>query len=113
MPIIRSNPIRKLVNGNEYVIPEVVIVSEPSYSTTGEGTVIVRGVNFCKIKLDSKNTDTVSIKAMTNTLIIPDKGKIDEMYDEIIIDNSACVTFSHAGGNWYIISSDGLKMEGE
>jgi hypothetical protein len=49
------------------------------------------------------------IKALTKVLIIPDVGKIDEVYDEIDLDWGACVEFRFAAGNWYIISSDGLK----
>jgi hypothetical protein len=47
---------------------------------------------------------------MTKVLIIPDIGKIDEEYDEILIDKGACVEFRFCAGVWYIISSDGLKM---
>ena len=38
-------------------------------------------------------------------------GQIDEQYDEILIDKGSCVEFFRVDGNWYIISSDGLKLE--
>jgi hypothetical protein len=41
--------------------------------------------------------------------IKPDIGKIDEDYDEIVMDRYACVEFRFCGGSWYILSSDGLK----
>ena len=34
----------------------------------------------------------------------------DEDYDEIIADQYACIEFRFVGGNWYILSSDGLKQ---
>jgi len=47
---------------------------------------------------------------MTKVLIIPDVGRIDETYDEIMLDTGACVEFRFCVGNWYILSSDGLKQ---
>jgi hypothetical protein len=47
---------------------------------------------------------------MTEVLIKPDINKIDEDYDEILIERGACVEFRFCAGNWYIISSDGLKQ---
>jgi hypothetical protein len=34
------------------------------------------------IFLQSKNTDNVTIKAMTNVIVVPDNNMIDEEYDE-------------------------------
>ena len=50
------------------------------------------------------------IKALTTVLIKPDRNKIDEEYDEVEINKGACVEFFFMGGNWYILSSDGLKF---
>ena len=36
--------------------------------------------------------------------------KIDDEYDEILIDKGACVEFAYCAGGWYILSSDGLKQ---
>jgi hypothetical protein len=47
---------------------------------------------------------------MTRLTIVPDAGLIDEEYDEIEMDKFACVEFRYVGGNWYILSSDGLKQ---
>ena len=41
--------------------------------------------------------------------IKPDVGKIDEDYDEIVMDRYSCVEFRFVGGTWFILSSDGLK----
>jgi hypothetical protein len=47
---------------------------------------------------------------MTHLTIKPDVGKIDEDYDELIMDKFSCVEFRFVGGIWYILSSDGLKQ---
>ena len=47
---------------------------------------------------------------MTKVTIKPDIGKIDEDYDELIADKYSCIEFRHVNGNWYILSSDGLKQ---
>jgi hypothetical protein len=61
--------------------------------------------------LDSTTTTYIKIKALTNVIIIPFIGKIDEEYDEILINKGACVEFYNVEGNWYILSSDGIKLE--
>jgi len=43
-------------------------------------------------------------------IIIPDNNSIDEEYDEINIEKGACVEFRLVMNNWYIMSSDGLKL---
>jgi hypothetical protein len=63
------------------------------------------------LKLNSKTTEHVTIKALTSVIIIPDNNLIDEEYDEINIEKGACVEFFRVDGGWYIISSDGLKLE--
>jgi hypothetical protein len=85
-------------------------VSEPEYKTTGEYAIIITGVPNCKLKLDSTTTDRVKIKAMTNVLILPDINSIDEEWDEISLEKGACVEFVFINKNWYILSSDGLKI---
>jgi len=111
MAIIRTVPVRKIVNGFEVNTSAVAIVSEDFYSTKGEDVIIIRKVPSCKIKLDSTTTDHVKIKSLTGVLIIPDKGQIDEEWDELSITKGSCVEFRFAGGHWYIMSSDGIKYD--
>lgn len=111
MAIIRTVPTRKIINGFEVNTSSVAIVSEEFYSTKGEDVIIIRQVSSCKVKLDSTTTDHVKIKSLTNVLIIPDKGEIDESWDELLISNGSCVEFRFAGGHWYIMSSDGIKLD--
>ena len=110
MPIIKSLPIDKVVKGNIIRTSELTISSEPFYDTNGESFLILRDIDSCKVKLNSSTTDHITIKALTKVLIIPDINKIDEEYDEILIDKGACVEFYFGFGAWYIVSSDGLKV---
>jgi hypothetical protein len=110
MSIIRSIPVLKVINGVQIRTSELAIVSEKEYKTTGEYAIVIRGVDSCKLKLDSTSTDRVKIKAMTTVLIIPDINSIDEEWDEISLEKGACVEFVFINQNWYILSSDGLKI---
>jgi hypothetical protein len=109
MAIIKTIPIQKVINGVFVNTSDISIVSEAEYSTSGEGFIIVRAIPQCKLFLHSKNTDNVTVKAMTTVIIIPDNNKIDEEYDEIVLEKGACVEFKNCSGTWYIVSSDGLK----
>ena len=109
MAIIRTIPSRRIINGNVINTSEVSVVSELDYRTNGEECIIVKGIPFSVVILDSRSTDHVVIKSMTHLTIKPDVGKIDEDYDEIVMDRFACVEFRFVGGTWYILSSDGLK----
>ena len=110
MAIIKSIPTRKIINGLIIDSSEISVVSELEYKTNGESCIIVRGVSQSVITLNSRTTDHVVIKSMTKITIKPDFGKIDEDYDEIVADQYACIEFRFVGGNWYILSSDGLKQ---
>ena len=110
MAIIKSIPSRKIINGLIIDSSEISVVSELEYKTNGESCIIVRGVSQSVITLNSRTTDHVVIKSMTKITIKPDFGKIDEDYDEIVADQDACIEFRFVGGNWYILSSDGLKQ---
>ena len=109
MAILKTIPSTRLINGQILETSEISIVSETEYRTNGEECIVVRNVLESTIILDSKTTDHVVIKAMTKITIKPDKGKIDEDYDELVADKYSCIEFRFCAGNWYILSSDGLK----
>lgn len=92
-------------------IQHTKFVETSEYRTKGESIIIVRNIPSSKIVLDSTTTTYIKIKALTKVIIIPFMGKIDEEYDEIIINKGACVEFFNVSNNWYILSSDGLKLE--
>lgn len=110
MAIVKSIPSKRIINGHAINTSELSVVSELDYRTNGEFCIIVRGILQSFITLDSKTTDHVVIKAMTMVTVRPDVGKIDEEWDELVLDKFACVEFQFVGGNWYILSSDGLKQ---
>jgi hypothetical protein len=110
MAIIKSISSKRIIRGEVINASEISVVSESTYKTNGENCIIVRGVAQSVVILDSKTTDHVVVKSMINLTILPDVGKIDEEYDEVVVDKFACIEFRFIGGNWYILSSDGLKQ---
>ena len=115
MSIIRNKPVRKtVIKGNQsfnFESFDVVKNSNETYITNGETLLIVRDVAQSKVKLDSTTTERVKIKTLTNCVIVPDIGRIDEDWDEISIGKGACVELQNVNGVWYILSSDGIKMD--
>jgi hypothetical protein len=115
MSVSKEKPTRKtVIRGNRAITIdtfETSVVSDEFYSTMGEFLVVVKDVSHCKIRLDSTTTDKIKIKTLTSCVIIPDVGRIDEDWDEISIGRGACVELQNVKGVWYILSSDGLKME--
>lgn len=91
--------------------PAIKTISVPEHRTDGEEFILVKDVDYCKILLDQNTTEHIVIKTLTKVMILPMMGQIDEQYDEIVIDRGAAVEFFRVDGNWYIISSDGLKLE--
>lgn len=96
-----------------YTPPNVItdkIVTEETYKIDEELLVIVKDVENSEIMLSSEKNKTVTIKSLTTVVIKPDLGQIDEEWDELFLEKGACVHLSFVEGNWYIISSDGLKL---
>ena len=110
MSIIKTIPVEKIINGNKVRTSESAIVSERKYSTNGEYAIVIRGVDSCDLQLNSSTSDRVKIKAMTNVIIRPDSGRIDEEWDEISLERGACIELVNINKGWYILSSDGLKI---
>ncbi len=87
------------------------IVNTSEFTTNGEYLLVVKDVGNCTITLDGYTTESIKIKVLTKTIIVPKYSLIDDQYEEIEIDNGACVELEYVEGNWYIISSDGMKLE--
>lgn len=109
MAILRTIPSSRVINGQFIETSEMALISEREYNTNGEECIIVKNVPNSTIILDSKTTDHIVVKSLTNVTIKPDVGKIDEEFDEVVADKYACIEFRFCTGNWYILSSDGLK----
>jgi hypothetical protein len=111
-PRFLGNTLIELENTKETeILPMKKIITESNYKTSGEILLVVKDIENCNITLDSNTTEHIIIKALTKVFIRPSSGKIDEFYDEILIDWGACVEFYMLENNWYIVSSDGLKLE--
>ena len=111
MPIQRSIPNQRIISGQVINTSEITFVSNPTYTTEGESLIVTKELEYVEILLDSSSTDHIIIKALTQTKIKPVWGMIDEEYSEINIGKGACVELYFSFGNWYIVSSDGIKME--
>jgi hypothetical protein len=111
MPIQRSIPSQRIIAGQVINTSEITFVSNSTYTTEGEALIVAKEIDFVEIILDSSTTDHIIVKALTNTKIKPIWGLIDEEYSEINIGKGACVELYFSFGNWYIVSSDGMKME--
>lgn len=115
MNIIKEKPIRKTVFRGEKSINlntyDIIILNENYYTTNGENLLIVRDVESCKIKLDSTTTDKIKIKSLTKCTLLPDIGRIDDEWDEISIGRGSCIELQNVRGVWYILSSDGIKLD--
>lgn len=86
------------------------VISSTTYTTNEETILIIKGVDECEVTLNSQKSSRVVIKSLTTVVIKSDVGKIDEDWDELLLEKGACVQFQFVEGNWYVIASDGLKM---
>ena len=108
MPILKSTPVIKIFDGYTAKTSTSAVVILDNYTTTGEDALVVKGVPSSKIYLDSKSTDHITIKALTDVLIISDYP-IDDEFEEIELNVNASVELRFIKNSWYIMSSDGLK----
>lgn len=108
MGIFKSYPVTKIVNGKEVKTSDAILLNNESYTTNGEGAIIVKNVEQCVVTLDETTTDHITIKSMTNVIIKSDK-LIDDEYNQIETERGASVELRFIGNSWYIMSSDGLK----
>ena len=109
MAIIKSIPVKKIINNHLVDVSEVSTVSELEYKTTGESLIIVKGPLTSTIILDSLTTEQVKIKSLNQTIVKTTGGLIDEKYEEVELNNYSCVEFRFVGNHWYIVGSDGSK----
>jgi hypothetical protein len=109
MAIQRSIPMDRVISGKILNTSEICLVSEQEYTTNGESLIITKELDEITINLDNETTDHIIIKALTKTKIISIFGKIDEEFRSLEIDKGASVELYFSFGNWYIVSSDGIK----
>lgn len=116
MSFVKGNLIRKKI-GEKMMVSNISeedvkkFITEENYTTNGEYLLVIKNTQTSRITLDVETTEHIIIKALTDVYIVPKEGLIDEQYSEIHIGNGACVEFYSLGGQWYIVSSDGLKLD--
>lgn len=108
MAIFRSQPSKRIINGNEIITSDSSVVTNQKYTTDGEYVIVIKDVEFCELTLDENKTDHVVVKSLTHVLVKTYK-LIDDEYNEVELGKGSCVEFKFIGGGWYILSSDGLK----
>ena len=86
------------------------VVATSNYLTDEETILIIKDVDECDVTLNSQKSSRVVVKSLTTVVVKSDVGKIDEDWDELLLEKGACVQFQFVEGNWYITSSDGLKL---
>ena len=85
MAIFRSQPSKRIINGNEIVTSDSSVVTNKIYKTDGEYVIVIKDVDFCELTLDENTTDHVVVKSLTHVLVITDK-LIDGEYNEVELD---------------------------
>ena len=99
--------IRKQVGQKIYTIKKVV--EDSVYQTDNEELLLVKNT-VEKIILDNQRTNQITIKALSPVLVVCSENKIDEEYDELYLEKGSCVQFVKLNNIWYIIASDGIKL---
>lgn len=108
MGIFKSTPVTKIINGLTVKTSSSVLLTNDKYTTNGEDSIIVKEVDYCVINLDSKTTEKITIKSLTNVIIVSD-FIIDDEFNEIELNSGASIELRFIKDGWYIMSSDGLK----
>jgi hypothetical protein len=92
-------------------INPIKVVTTPEFTVTEESIILTKNIEECLINLNNNSNDSVVIKSLTNTSIKPINSKIDEIYDILTIGKGACVELQKIDGGWFILSSDGIKLD--
>jgi len=110
MGIIKTRPIKKIINGKETIFSEtIMVINMPFYKTNGESAIVVKNSNSeCVILLDETTAEHITVKSMSDSIVKTDK-LIDEQYEEIRLEKFASVELRYINNYWYVMSSDGLK----
>jgi hypothetical protein len=86
------------------------IITESEYTTGDEALLIVKDVEYSEVLLSPEKSPKITVKSLTTTLVKTDVGLIDMEWDELLLDKGACVQFQFVEGNWFVLSSDGIKL---
>ena len=115
MKIVNITPRKNVVKFQQRIIPTIIhlnnVSEEPIIDEKiDEMIIIVRDVEDNKITLESSKHKFIIIKSLIDSTILPDINKIDEEWDELLLNKGACVHLQFIEDTWYILSSDGFKQ---
>ena len=84
-------------------------VVNSDYTTNGEYLIVVTVEST--ITLNSVTDKKIKIKSLSKSVIVPDKGLVDDKWENIELDGDSSVEFVFVSelGYWVIVSSDGIK----
>ena len=104
---INVDELSSITNINER--DSITKVVSNDYKTNGEYLIVV--TSDSTITLDSSIDTKIKIKSLANTLVLPDKGLIDNKWENIELDGDSSVEFVFVSelNYWVIVSSDGIK----
>ena len=90
-------------------VDSITKVVSTDYKTNGEYLIVV--TSDATITLDSSIDTKIKIKSLASTLVIPDKGLIDNKWENVELDGDSSVEFVFVSelDYWVIVSSDGIK----
>ena len=89
-------------------IEDIPIIITDDYTTKTTRYIIAKKDDIT-ITLDDTNFKRFYIKSMAEITVIPTKGLIDEEWEEISMGPQSSIELIAYEGNWYVLSSDGLK----
>ena len=110
--VIRNTPTTQKEDVKQTPSFKYKIITSSSYVAVDEDVILVKKTKSCQITLPLNFTEgkKINIKSFTSTLIVPEKGLIDEDWEELALENGSSVQLILIEGSWFILSSDGLKM---
>jgi len=104
--LYKNTSSKPLIYSDEAI--DTIKVIRTNYTTKNDRYIITKD-NKVTITLDPTENNRHYIKSMTETTLVPHKGLIDEMYEEINMGPQSSVELIWVDETWYVLSSDGLK----
>jgi len=98
----------ELVN-NDTEKDSITKVIDGDYTSNGEYLIVV--TSEAAITLNSKTDKKIKIKSLSKSVIVPDKGLVDNKWETVELDGDSSVEFVFVSelDYWVIVSSDGVK----
>jgi hypothetical protein len=105
--ILKHGVTPTLISTPKEDVEDIPITIVKDYVTTTTRYIIAK--KDLTITLDDGTLKRFYIKSMANITIVPSDGLIDEEWEEIEMGPQSSIELIAHNGNWYVLSSDGLK----